>query len=208
MTNHQTEPIEAAVQRALEQQAVSANSLLAEARAAQVICQHSYDRAWADWLKATDRLIAAEDRGRRRDELEERARHAAAVLDSRGAAAMNAANSRRIAQERLAEATNPATAARRVEDERLKRERLAELAERREAMTEDERDAHAAVARIKRAGTSGRSPRAHPVVTDNGDGLAALGRDALRALAKKAGVSVGGHKATLVERLRRSGVTA
>jgi hypothetical protein len=190
------------VMRKLDGRAALAREKLDEAEASVSANGAAYLKAFDAWSAASDKLIAAEDKGRATLAQREKVRRLGAALDVAFDGAISSTRARLGAQRQVEELENPALVAQLARAEEEKRERLAALRAERERLAADDASSNgSAVTRIV------EPPRDYPQVVDNGDGLAQMDRESLRAIAREHGQSVAGHKAVLIERLRKAGVT-
>jgi hypothetical protein len=191
------------VMRKLDGRAALARERLDRAEAAVSANGAAYLRAFDAWSAASDKLIAAEDKGRATLAQREKVRRLGAALDVAFDGAISSTRARLGAQRQVEELENPALVAQLARAEEEKRERLAALRAERERRDADDASSNgSAVTRIV-----DEPRRDYPQVVDNGDGLAQMDRESLRAIAREHGQSVAGHKAVLIERLRKAGVT-
>jgi hypothetical protein len=188
------------VMRKLDGRAALAREKLEEAEASVSANGAAYLRAFDAWSAASDKLIAAEDKGRATLAQREKVRRLGAALDVAFDGAISSTRARLGAQRQVEELENPAMVAQLARAEEEKRERLAALRAERERLAAESSNG-SDVTRIV------ETLRDYPQVVDNGDGMAQMDREALRALAREHGQSVAGHKAVLIERLRKAGVT-
>jgi hypothetical protein len=188
------------VMRKLDGRAALAREKLDEAEASVTANGAAYLKAFDAWSAASDKLIAAEDKGRATLAQREKVRRLGAALDVAFDGAISSTRARLGAQRQVEELENPALVAQLARAEEEKRERLAALRAERERLAAESSNG-SDVTRIV------ETPRDYPQVVDNGDGLAQMDRESLRAIAREHGQSVAGHKAVLIERLRKAGVT-
>jgi hypothetical protein len=188
------------VMRKLDGRAALAREKLEEAEASVSANGAAYLRAFDAWSAASDKLIAAEDKGRATLAQREKVRRLGAALDVAFDGAISSTRARLGAQRQVEELENPAMVAQLARAEEEKRERLAALRAERERLAAESSNG-SDVTRIV------EETRDYPQVVDNGDGLAQMDRESLRAIAREHGQSVAGHKAVLIERLRKAGVT-
>jgi hypothetical protein len=188
------------VMRKLDGRAALAREKLDEAEASVTANGAAYLKAFDAWSAASDKLIAAEDKGRATLAQREKVRRLGAALDVAFDGAISSTRARLGAQRQVEELENPAMVAQLARAEEEKRERLAALRAERERLAAESSNG-SDVTRIV------ETLRDYPQVVDNGDGMAQMDREALRALAREHGQSVAGHKAVLIERLRKAGVT-
>jgi hypothetical protein len=188
------------VMRKLDGRAALAREKLEEAEASVSANGAAYLRAFDAWSAASDKLIAAEDKGRATLAQREKVRRLGAALDVAFDGAISSTRARLGAQRQVEELENPALVAQLARAEEEKRERLAALRAERDRLAAESSNG-SAVTRIV------EETRDYPQVVDNGDGLAQMDRESLRAIAREHGQSVAGHKAVLIERLRKAGVT-
>lgn len=192
------------VKARLDRDAAEAARHAEEARRSAAANFAAYEKAYSAWAEAQDRAIATEGK-RSHDKARARADQLWLAADSAYKGALSASAARIAGERRLAELENPVLVALMARREQEKRERLDLLRELREAEA-GETDPEAGVTRVPRAAAEPR--RDYPQVTDNGDGLAQMDREGLRALCREHGLGVGGHKAVVIDRLREAGVTA
>lgn len=189
----------------LDSEAAAARSRLAEAERAVASNEAAHAAAHADYRAAEKKAERLEGR-RGYDDAREAWDRQWRRYESALNAYWNALAFRRNARAKMAELENPVTVAQLARREQEKRDRLDHLKAERERIAQADADAtDTGVTRIVE--TKARRGD-YPQVSDNGDGLAQLDRERLRALSREHGLGVGGHKAVVIERLREKGVTA
>jgi hypothetical protein len=148
------------VMRKLDGRAALAREKLDEAEASVSANGAAYLRAFDAWSAASDKLIAAEDKGRATLAQREKVRRLGAALDVAFDGAISSTRARLGAQRQVEELENPALVAQLARAEEEKRERLAALRAERERRSPTTRHLTAAPSRASstsRRGTTRRS---------------------------------------------------